>query len=899
MCSMMDRTGFRSLLIVMLLLVFGADGARAQQTGRITGRITEAETGLPLEGAAVVVVGTSLGVPTDADGRFLLAPVPTGAQTVRISYLGRETRTVQTTVAAGQTAVVSAELAAQAIALEGVDVIGARAMVQAEALNRQQNADNIMNVVASDQMGRFPDASAPEAVQRIPGVAVERDQGEGRYIQIRGGSAANTQVNFNGVQIPAPEGDIRQIALDAVPVELLEAVEVSKAILPWMDADAIGGSVNLVTRRAPAARLISAEVSGGFATIRDEPAFGGALTFGDRFMEDRLGMLFTGSYNRRDFGSDDLEPVWDLGDEGEGDDALEEMEVRHYTLTRERMGGTGTLDFRPSESSVFTLTGIYSRLEDDEQRRNLIHVLTDGEMIYSHRNRYEYLETLALMFDGEHALGGMSIDYTLGWTRSREDQPYQITGEFVEEGVAFDPDFSDPDAIQTNPSAGAFSGDFVFDELEEDSYDTRDADLMAMLNIALPYALGDMTGRLQWGAKVRDKNKERDELIEAIELAGGAADLILGQDIGEEWGESINHPNEYRQQDFATRPDELEDFRNDFAGSIEIEEDLEGQTLNYDLDERVIAGYVMTELNVTSRWMILPGLRYEQTTVNADGFELDAETETVAPANAERDYSNIFPALHTRFRLTDNTNLRGAYTSAIARPNFFDLVPFRITDGSDIVTGNPDLEATTSQNFDLLVEHYDQRIGVMSAGAFYKTLDQPIFLFTDENELGGETEQPRNGESGEIMGLELAYQQRLTFLPGLLSGLGAYANYTFTDSEAELPNGRSAALQGQSDHVGNLALSWERGGFTSQVSLNYHDDYVLEYADDAFEDIWVDNHLQLDLSAALRVLDTGTIFGELVNLTNEPFIAYAGTPDRPVQMEYYEPWGRIGFRMNW
>src|SRR5690606_23912299 len=257
--------------------------AAAQEVGRLAGRVVEAESGRPLEGASVTVRGTSLATVTDARGQFIIPVVPVGAHTVVVAYLGRETREREVTVAAGALARLDVELPSQALELTGIQVLGARALVQAEALTRQKNAPNIINVVASDQMGRFPDASAPEAVQRIPGVAVARDQGEGRYIQIRGGSPANTQVNVNGVSVPSPEGEVRQIALDAVPVDLLEAVEVSKAILPDMDADAIGGAVNLVTRRAPVSRLFSVEAAGGFATIRDKFGGGSAFTFGDRF----------------------------------------------------------------------------------------------------------------------------------------------------------------------------------------------------------------------------------------------------------------------------------------------------------------------------------------------------------------------------------------------------------------------------------------------------------------------------------------------------------------------------------------------------------------------------------------------------------------------------------------
>ena len=264
-----------------------AEAAVAQ--GRVTGTAVAAESGRPLQGALIEVPGTLLRTTVDAEGRFQLPRVPAGTHSIVLRYLGRETQTQSVTVQANASTSVTFEVPVAAIALEGLTVLGARATVQAEALNRQKNAPNIGNVVASDQIGRFPDASAPEAVQRLPGVALARDQGEGRYIQIRGGSAANTQVSYNGVQIPAPEGEVRQIALDAIPVDILESITVWKTIASRHDADAIGGAVNLATRKAPAARLLSFEGAGGVATIRGQAAGSGALTFGNRFSDGKLG----------------------------------------------------------------------------------------------------------------------------------------------------------------------------------------------------------------------------------------------------------------------------------------------------------------------------------------------------------------------------------------------------------------------------------------------------------------------------------------------------------------------------------------------------------------------------------------------------------------------------------
>jgi TonB-dependent receptor len=884
----------------VLALIAARPLAAQDASGRIAGRAVEAEAAdHPLQGAVAALDGTPYRAVTDAEGRFLIGPVPAGSYTLTLSYLGRATQRRPVTVAAGQALSVEIAAPAGAVELAGVTVVAARARVQAEALNRQRSAPNIMNVVAADQIARFPDASAPEAVQRVPGVSIARDQGEGRYIQIRGGSPANTQVTLNGVQIPSPEGEERQIALDAVPVDLLDGIEVSKAILPSMDADAVGGSVNLVTRRAPAGGVFSVEGAGGYAALRERPSSSAALTWGNRWMDDRLGLIVTGSFNQRAFGSDDVEPSYDLGDAGSADDALEELQVRYYTLTRRRMGATAALDFQLAPASRLTLTGFTSELRDHEQRRNLVNAVEDGELQFHHKNRLEELRTHNLTLFGEHRLGGLKVSHSLAWTRSQEHTPFDDEIQFVQEDVDFSPALGDGTNVQANPGAGALGGPFAFDEISLSRTDTRNTDWTGSLDLAHPYRLGPgAAGELRFGFRIRDKDKTQRVATEAAELNDDADDIVLGQGIGSSWANAVEHPGRYPMMPFATRPGEVRDFAGRHAGDLDREADLEEETNDYDLGETVTAGYVMTELNLGPALQLIPGVRYEHTSFDSRGFDFDPDEETLTPRSDSRSYDNLFPMAHVRYALGRRTNLRAAFTTAIARPNFFDLVPYRLRDDEDITTGNPELKPTTSRNFDLLLEHYDDRIGVASAGVFLKRLSDPIFVFTQDNDLGGETEQPRNGRHGTIRGVELALQRQLSELPFPFDGLGIYGNYTFTDSDAQLPNGREVRLQGQAKHVFNAAVGYERRRFWGQLSLNYHGDYVTEYADDAFEDAWVKHHLQLDGSLNVRVAPRGTVFLELVNLTNEPYIVYQGDRSRPIQMEYYDAWGRIGFRLT-
>ncbi len=902
-------------IITTLVLLFSllASLTIAAEYGRITGKVAEAETELELAGANVTLKGTTLGAATDLDGSFVIPRVPVGTYTIQVTFLGYETLSQEVEIEKNRIARHRFTLQPTTIKGEEVVVWGARAKGQALALNQQKNAVNIKNIVATDQMGRFPDASAPEAVQRIPGISVQRDMGEGRYIQIRGGSPQMTSVTFNGERVPSPEGDDRQIALDAVPVDILDAIEVSKAITPDQDADAIGGSVNLVTKRAPDNRVFSVETAGGYAPIREKFSPNGSITYGNRVSNGKFGYLLSLSGSRRNFGADDLEPEYELNDPGKGDDQLGELQVRHYTLWRARLGGTAMLDYELADNSYFYLRGVYAEMQDDEQRMRLRHrvdkgdynadgSVTDAEMVFQHKSRIEYLRSMNVTAGGEHLLGsGIGLDYHVTVTRSEEDTPRDNEIEFVREEVNYMPNISQSDEIRANPMGNPFTGPFEFDNIEPGSSLTRDDDVVGAFNLSVPYRLvGEAGGKLQFGIKFRNKDKTQDVTENAFELTDEANDILLEENFGESFSNDGYVPGDYPFPSTVTRQSDVDDFVDNYRSSLENEYNLEADVEDYTVKEQTLAGYVMTQLDINPLFMILPGVRMERTDVDVDGFEFDPEQEVLRGTTGGTTYTKLFPMIHTRYRLTPTTNLRAAFTTALARPNFYDMAPYRIQDDEDLEIGNPELLPATSSNFDIMIEQYDRTIGLVSLGAFYKAIEDPIFTFSFDNDLGGTTEQPRNGESGSIMGIEIALQRQLKFLPAPFDGLGIYGNYTYTDSKATLPGGREAKFSGQPDHVYNLAVSYEKRRFSGQFSVNYHDKFIVEFGSDAQDspdsDIWIDTHLQLDLSLSYQLTNTIKVYGEAVNLTNEPLRSYIGYTDRPIQLEYYKPWSRIGIR---
>jgi len=915
------------LLITFLLwawtpgIVLGQSGS-----GTVSGVVSDATTGNHLPGANVLILGTSRGAATDVDGEYAIRNVPAGSYRLRISYIGYEPVTREITVD-GDTGV-DVALSVSQLRTEGVVVLGSRAQGQAKALSQQKNAANITNVVAADQIGQFPDATAPDALQRVPGIGVQRDQGEGRFIQIRGGAPQLTTVTFNGERIPSPEGDVRQIALDAVPTSILQSIEVSKAITPDMDADAIGGAVNLVTRRAPSTATFSVEAAGGFAPIREQGSGKGSLTYGTRALDNRLGFMANASINRRNFGSDNFEPEYDFGaDESPfgGDDTLGEHQVRLYDVMRQRIGVNSVLDYSLSENSSFFLRGIFTQLQDTEQRNRLVSTIEDGELEYQHKNRTEYLRTVNLRAGGEHVLSaGLNLDYHVGYTRSEEETPDDTEITWLQEGVAFNPDLAPGSEahrgvprVRANPdeSAATSPGNYLFDAVEPSESNTTNDDYIAALNLGVPYQLGQASGRVQLGAKVRFKDKVQNVTENELGLVDGAGDIILGDGNGTSFDEYYRGGFAAGRFPFPTTISgngEVTDFPTTFSNVLEGDEEtqIEGDLEDFDAQERTYAGYLMTELNVTPRLLVLPGVRYEYTDVDSRGFQAVVDEGDIVgreTADGGNSYGFVFPMLHARYQVTPNTNLRAAVTTALARPNFFDLAPYRIADDEEAEIGNPDLDPSRSVNLDFFVEHYTTSIGVLSAGAFYKSISDPIITtqFVPDTGInqGLNVIQSANGDDGYIWGLEFAVQQQLSFLPGVLNGLGIYANYTYTQSEITLVGGSTGVFPGQAENIFNAALSYERAGFSGQLSFNYTGEFLDEFAGDGASanranDVFVDERLGLDASASYQFRPGITAFVEGVNLLNEPLVLYQGDESRPRQVEFYEPWGWIGVRYN-
>lgn len=891
-------------LVATLLIVAPAALAAQPSTGSVAGRVVSAANDAPLIGADVFLDGTPFTTATDASGAFRLSGVPAGAYSLVVRYLGHGEERTPITVVAGQPALADVQLAptsfTETVRVEAQSLSDGLA----SALNQQRTAPNITNIVSADQIGAFPDPNAAEAAQRIPGVSIARDQGEGRYILIRGTEARLNSVMIDGERIPAPEGDTRQVQMDALPADQLQSIVVSKAVTPDMDADSIGGAVNLITRQAVTRPTMLFTAGGGYNALQgsgNNSIFSG--TYGRRSPDGRFGFLIGGSASMLDRGSENFEVEYDDGE-------IDAMELRDYQVRRERYGLNLTTDFRANANTSFVVRGIFNDFQDYEVNNRLIFVPSDDELqhLLKNRNQSDYIRSLS--GTGQHLFGQMALDYRLGWSESNERQPDRLDTVFVQEDIAFSPNVSedtiDPENIQPNPAENNPAG-AELDEWETEIFDTTDRDITASLNLRTPLRTSPgLASFLKVGLKVRDKNKRRDfEVGSASPL-----DTVLFpslQDTGFDNDGFLDFfPAGYPPFPGIDPEASRALFNGLPAGAFDV--DREGDAAEYDSTERVLAGYAMAELFVGDRLMLLPGVRIESTRVDYTGYEViydaDGDYLSTAEVNGGDRYTQVLPGVHARYSLDADTNLRLAVTRTLARPNYVDLVPFQlvIQEDLEIERGNPSLRPTTSNNFDVLAERYFESVGVVSGGFFYKKLSDYIyFVQFEEDAFGDEYDvtQPRNGDSATLWGLELAFQNQLRFLPAPFNGIGIYANYTFTDSTASFPDrDETATLPGQSRHIGNFALSYEQRGFAARASWNLHGKYIEEVGGDALEDIYYDNHTQFDLSFSQQIGRRFRAYADFLNLTNAPLRYFQGTTNRPIQEEYYKWWMMFGVKVT-
>lgn len=883
---MKNQYNFSTLFIISMLLgaIICPGILVAQDNGHVSGAVYESSSGSVLPGANIIIEGTNLGVATDRNGFFLISNLSPGTYTIKVSFLGYEDGIQEVQIEAGQTTKINFNLLETVIEGQDVIVYGDLTRGHAKALQEQKNAPNIKNVVSSDMFQLFPDRNAAETAARIPGVSISYDQGEGEFVQIRGIGPEYNSLTVNGQRIPAPDPDAgRSVGMDLLNQDLIENIIVTKASTPEIDGDAIGGNINFEMMQAPDDGMLTLHVGGGYNVQHsDYDEYGKdiidlAAIGGQRFLDGKLGVLVAGSYYKTNRGSTLRE--FEYVDVEESDE-IEAQHSNDYDVKRERFGINVNTEWKFDDLNKIFFNLNYNQYLDNEIRRSVEWIVEDNEDEKETRNRLEDQTLSTVMFGGKHNFNDIKVDYTASWIKAQEDMPARTYFRF---GRDLDLTQFTNDEIKDFGPTTKFPGaePLELNRIRIDDKLKQDEDLAGILNVEIPYEFMNRTSTVKFGGKYLDKSVKFEEV--RLELKKFAEDHTLAEG---EWG----------FEDIVVQPDD-----EDYLGASKVKY-LDMTDDNYDAGETVLAAYGMTNVDINEKLNVLFGARFENTTNN---YKTLAE-ESVNQETGDASYSNILPSLHATYHIDSNTNLRFAYSTGIARPNYKSLVPveFRDDDEREISRGNPDLKPTNSNSFDVMYEKYTSNLGLLSGGVFYKRLTDIIVGTEVKETIDGESynvSMPINGDDvATVYGVELAVNQRLNILNvPFLNNFSIYANYTYTKSEAEV-GGRTLPLASSPNNILNVALIYDNPelGLSFVISNNYRDYILGSVGKDEFTDAYYDAEYHLDISATKHITDNLSLTLQLNNLTDQAEHEVFGEPSEDYsvirQWAKFNSYGTIG-----
>jgi len=814
----------------------------------------------------------------------------------------------------------------QAQTLDAVKVTSPILSSQAQSIELQREAVNVVSAIAADDIGQLPDQTAAAALARLPAVAVQRDQGQERFIQIRGAPARWTSVAFDGINVIGAEDRI--FRFDAVPAGLIDTVAVNKTLTPAMPAESLAGRVNIGTVSPMAQRGWHGLLEAGTGLMQ--------LGHGDQrqgsarlaWSNTTFGVLLGGSMYKR-------EQITDNREFRHNANGLRQFDLRSYHVTRETNSGMFKLEWRPTAGHALTLTSLYTEFKDHELRDQYIFdvraalsggpvgdtgalvgvpynsVLQDGNYDNS-----TFTNTLA----GQHALGNWELSWALNRSLTSSSSSIPLVSQLQtspERFLSMDYDHRNRGLptftlYRTVPDGmgGWMRGDKInalnqrdFDATAlspvDQSTDTRSTTVYVSATRALDFMDG---AHLSLGAQ---SDRRRADGINsagiAIEASALAAANGLSYDLSGYVSDRQWHTKFPRGFDVfyvdnaAIRRDTLRLL--DELQALGLYDPTVKDSRRYFVHEDLTAAWAMLEF-ASGAHQFLGGVRLEHTRIASHGFLSVLDVDTAL--SRSRSHTAFFPSLHWNLELSDTLKLRAAAITGLSRPSFGQLrVNAYVDDVQQTVGGgNPDLDPERAIGMDGSLEWYFAEAALASAGVFYRKVKDVLFDSTNvvrdarfdsggTSRLGYEYNTTLNGGGGAIYGAEFNLQTPLSFLPPSLDGFGVQWNLALVHSHFSTPEGRRVAFPGTSKAMFNTSVYWEKHGLSARVSWQWRARWLDRVADSSANDMWWRATRQLDLSLRYAVGENITLFMDANNLTDETGLRYVGTRDRPYELEQF------------
>lgn len=829
----------------------------------------------------------------------------------------------------------AAQTAAEAEPQGETILVTGTALSREQGIEQKREDDRVIEALGVDELGQLPDKNVGESLNRLPGVTMLVEKGEGRYVQIRGVAANLNNVTINGVQLGSPEAELggRQAPLDIISGGVLSRVQVVKTPTPDMDAQGIGGTVNIET----AMPFDRPDALYGYLTGRlgreevrpDDNAYGGHDPYAidgsiSGKIGDTFGWLAAATWSDREYISQGVyQDDWaQVPGQAPGVFLPQNVKNNYYVIGRERFNFNGALEYRPTEDAKYFVRGFFGSWDEYQHRNRYEQNLTLNRITLTSPTagtqltdrvlaniRLEYADKVvsSIAAGGENRFGDLTLDYLVQANRNEIDEPndnwewrssttavgpstFTVNGDGV---VTITPNPGTPD--RTNPALIPLRRVRFFDQnLEEHA------------RIAQTNATWEMSDRLELKGGLKFAETERDLDAGQTEYApAGTPTLNLGSSPLFNRGGFFNNTPQGRVPNIWMDVDGMNTFFNDPANRGRFARNnastfTAGAASDYSLSERILAAYGMGTLGV-GPVQVIAGVRVEQTEVESSGFLLRGTTSATR-VNSDGDYTEVLPAVLVNLRPNDAWVFRAAVTRALGRPGYDQIAP-RSTFGENgtigtLTIGNPDLVARKSWNYDAAVEWYPGRLTALTASIFYKDISDELAgdrqSFATQADM--QAELARRGLSGidtsaltrldvsttinagsaTLSGVELNAQSQFAFLPGLLSGLGASGTVTLIDGEVELADGRTAPIVGQAETSYAFTLFYQLGPVDASVSYAYNDSYLTDDSDDPNLRLDQGEFGRWDAKVSYAVNDRLKVFLEGVNLNDEPTTEFQG-----------------------
>ncbi len=980
---------FKSIVSIFIFVVsffLGFNTIYAQGSGSISGVVFDKASGDELPFANIQLKGTSFATATGEEGEFNLYQIPAGDYFLTTTYIGYKEQSVPVTVVAGTNVKVDFKLDYAGFESE-VIVVTAQALGQMGAINQQLNSNTIKNVVSADRIKDVPDVNAAESVSRLPGLSLVRSGGEGQKVAVRGLSPKYNVMMVNGVRMQSTDRDDRSVDLNMIAPNILSGIEVTKALTADMDADAVGGTVNLKIGKAAEGLRGNFSLQGGYGSIAKNYDNYRATGFvSNRFFNNKFGVQLSGFLDNFNRSSDAVNVGYNLNEEDILIDGFIPIELGSVRISdrvnqRQRTGGSLVFDYQFNKGSII-LNNFVSNLKGYEVlQQNSLTVngnQWEGVMIETDSRNTVYSNAL----QGEFDFSLFKMDFSISNSISNQNTPHNLRMEFqiAQNKAGYStPSIEDATKATWNELLGAAKvingeNDKRVSRFETLRRDVNEQAQEAALNFNVPFAFTkNITGNLRLGGKyvrnIRD-NDEEQTATDPDRNPLGEEFLTLAKDsLWTDFGfTDIDRNLGIRAFLFEDPSYDVGNFLNGEAGISDLfykgdlakanhykelaeengyyrPEPQESAQYDYTYQRDFAAFYASSELNFGKYVTLFPGIRYEQFAFDYKAFtvlkwgqyvyEFDKEESN----NDNISGANWFPQVQLRVKPTDWLDVRFAATKSIIYPDYRAVSPYIFIDtyGSPVISlGNPTLQPALSQNYDVYASIFKNKLGLVTAGVFYKEIENLIVAssfrtkesadINDRYQLSPTAQTVVNTwinleAKSVVKGVELDWQTNFWYLPGLLKGLVLNINYTKINSNTSYPfqtsvkqgtgpfaktvfvdSTRVGRMPDQPNDIFNFTLGYDVGGFSARLTYVYTDNVLVGINRTYDElDTYTDAYKRWDFTAYQKLpwLDGRMqVYLNINNITNTPDRSFTSVLQKLNSLQYYGRTIDLGFRYS-